>query len=56
MVVYLVEDCETAPGRVLTVFAEVEDAEAFAESLGIRYEITEREVYYGQPPKRYYNK
>jgi hypothetical protein len=57
MKVYLVEDVFNSPGRVLAVFANEEDVVAFVESanLGEVAEISERTLFYGQPPNPGYN-
>jgi len=55
MKVYLVEDCDNAPGRILGVFANREDAEFLVEHLDCAADIQERTLIYGQPPNRGYN-
>jgi len=55
-VVYLVEDCENAPGRILALFHDCEDAARFINALGESARIEERTVWYGQPVDRGYNK
>lgn len=49
MKVYLVEDCENAPGRIYAVFASEEDATEFADLLPMATDVTERKLWYGQP-------
>jgi len=56
MKVYLVEDCCFAPGRILAVFANEEDANRFAEALDYDACVKERTLFYGQPPAPGYNK
>ena len=58
MKVYLVVDIHNSPGRVLAVFANEEDAELFVDSprLWDVVEIYERTLFYGQPPRRGYNR
>ena len=58
MKVYLVVDIVNSPGRVLAVFANEEDAELFVDSprLWDVVEICERTLFYGQPPRRGYNR
>ncbi len=53
--VYLVEDCGNAPGRILAVFAHLEDAEAFCNMLD-HAAIVERTLHYGQPSNRGFNR
>ena len=53
--VYLVIDCENAPGRVLAVMASEEDAIAFMNMLDTSAEVETRTVFYGQPRVRGYN-
>lgn len=55
MKVYLVEDCDNAPGRILAVFADKPSAEAFLDMLDVAAEVEERTLWYGQPPNRGYN-
>ena len=57
MKVYLVVDVNNSPGRVLAVFADEENAELFVDSanLGEVAEISERTLFYGQPPNPGYN-
>jgi len=54
--VYLVEDCENAPGLIYAVFDDLDSAERFADSLEESVCIEERTVFYGQPPVRGFNK
>ena len=58
MKVYLVGDVFNSPGRVLAVFANEEDAVAFVVSanLGEVAEVYERTLFYGQPPRKGYNR
>ena len=58
MKVYLVVDTHNAPGRVLAVFANEEDAVAFVESARLWEvaEIDERTLFHGQPPRKGYNR
>lgn len=58
MKVYLVVDIHNAPGRVLAVFANEEDAVAFVESARLWEvaEINERTLFHGQPPRKGYNR
>lgn len=53
MKVYLVEDRQNSPGKVYAIFAEMEDADAFADSLSeiknIECSVIERSLIYGQP-------
>lgn len=57
MKVYLVEDINNSPGRVLAVFADEENAELFVDSARLWEvaEISERTLFYGQPPNPGYN-
>lgn len=50
--VYLIEDGDQAPGRILAVFAHLEDAERFCPETAC---IVERTLWYGQPTDREYN-
>ena len=58
MNVYLVVDIVNSPGRVLAVFAAERDAELFVDSARLWdvVEIYERTIFYGQPPRKGYNK
>ena len=58
MKVYLVVDTHNAPGRVLAVFANEEDAVAFVESARLWEvaDINERTLFHGQPPRKGYNR
>lgn len=58
MKIYLVVDTHNAPGRVLAVFANEEDAVAFVESARLWEvaEINERTLFHGQPPRKGYNR
>lgn len=49
MKVFLVIDCENAPGRVLHVFAHQTEAERFVDWHETECYIDEREVQHGQP-------
>lgn len=57
MKVYLVVDTHNAPGRVLAVFANEEDAVSFLVMSGLdeSADIEERTLFYGQPPTTGYN-
>jgi hypothetical protein len=50
MKVYLVEDCEMAPGRILAVFADQDDAVTFAEALDISCRVEERTLFVDSAP------
>ena len=56
MDVYLVEDCANAPGRILAVFRNEEDAIAFAEQLPEDSCVERRTLQEGQPQVLGYNK
>lgn len=53
MNVYLVEDCKNSPGKLYAIFADIDDATSFADSLEvvekIHTVIVERTLHYGQP-------
>lgn len=53
MKVYLVEDRQNNLGKVYAIFAEMEDADAFADALyenkSIECTVIQRSVIYGQP-------
>jgi hypothetical protein len=55
MNVYIVEDCENSPGKILAVFADRENAEIFAEWYAISTpsdaQVLVRTLWYGQPPR-----
>lgn len=53
--VWLVEDRENAPGRILAVFYSERDAHDFAIALRIPCSVESRTLFYGQPPHRGYN-
>jgi hypothetical protein len=55
MKVFLVVDCHNAPGRVLAVFADKEDAEWFADAIDTPCDVEPRTLWYGQPPNRGFN-
>ena len=55
MKVYLVEDCANAPGRILAVFADKEDAEFLVDNLPEAAQVEERTLIYGQAPVCGYN-
>lgn len=55
MKVYLVEDWENSPGKILAVFARREDAEHFAKFTKFYSGIEERSVWEGQPPSPGFN-
>lgn len=55
MKVYLVEDVEGNPGRILAIFHDEEDAEWFANQLPKRGLVEERTLFYGQPSICGYN-
>lgn len=60
MKVYLVENNENTPGRIMAVFAHKEDACVFADLLeqddGEFYSVETRELHYGQPSNLGFNK
>lgn len=58
MKVYLVMDIANSPGRVLAVFADKENAESFVDSARLWdvAEVYERTLFYGQPPRKGYNR
>ena len=58
MKVYLVVDTHNAPGRVLAVFADEENAERFVDAARLWdvAEVYERTLFYGQPPRKGYNR
>ena len=58
MKVYLVVDTHNAPGRVLAVFADEENAERFVDAARLWdfVEVCERTLFYGQPPHKSYNR
>ena len=58
MKVYLVMDIANSPGRVLAVFADKEKAESFVDSARLWdvAEVYERTLFYGQPPRKGYNR
>ena len=58
MKVYLVVDINNSPGRVLAVFADEENAELFVDSARLWEvaEVNERTLFYGQPPRKGYNR
>ena len=58
MKVYLVVDTHNAPGRVLAVFADEENAERFVDAARLWdvVEVCERTLFYGQPPRKGYNR
>jgi hypothetical protein len=53
--VYLVEDVENAPGRILAVMADAEEARQFAGQLTENAEVRPRKLWYGQPANLGYN-
>ena len=58
MKVYLVVDINNSPGRVLAVFADEENAERFVDAARLWdvAEVCERTLFYGQPPRKGYNR
>ena len=58
MKVYLVVDINSSPGRVLAVFADEENAERFVDAARLWdvAEVHERTLFYGQPPRKGYNR
>lgn len=58
MKVYLVVDINNSPGRVLAVFADEENAERFVDAARLWdfVEVCERTLFYGQPPRKGYNR
>ena len=58
MNVYLVVDIVNSSGWVLAVFADEVDAEFFVDSARLWdvAEVYERTLFYGQPPRKGYNK
>lgn len=55
MKVFLVVDTHNAPGRVLAIFADEEDADLFADALSDSCDVESRTLWYGQPPNRGFN-
>lgn len=55
MKVYLVEDAENAPGRILAVFHYKDDAFLFSDSQRGNCNVIERTLFEGQPPFQGYN-
>lgn len=53
--VYLVEDTQNAPGRVLAVMADEGEANWFADQLPENAEVRPRKLWYGQPSNCGYN-
>jgi hypothetical protein len=53
--VYLVEDTENAPGRVMAVMADEDEANWFADQLPGSAKVRPRKLWYGQPTNRGYN-
>jgi hypothetical protein len=59
MKIYLVENCENSPGKIMAIFAHKADAVIFADQLekndGEFYSVEERKLHHGQPERLGFN-